>query len=72
MIIFQHDHIIQSHPVVLPAAYPDRLLVQDPHTGSCFPGIEYFCVQVLDFTYIPVCLGGNATHALQDIQYNPF
>ena len=69
MIILQQDHIKQTDTMVTATTDLHSLLFEHTHTGGGLAGIKHTGMGTLQTLYISVGHGGNATHALHDIQH---
>ena len=72
VVVLNHDHVIQPHPVVRSPAVFHCHLVQHPHARCGFPRIQKLRVRPCQFSHIPCRLRCDARHALQDVQRQPF
>ena len=72
MIVFQHDHIIQSDAMVLSSSYFYCPFFQQAEIGSCFSGIKQFCRSAFQQLNQVLGFGGNTAHALHAIKYQSF
>src|SRR5258708_5754960 len=63
MIIFQHDHIIESEAVVDPSADPDGIFFQEAKVGSGLTGIQDPRAEFLQFVNILAGEGCHSAHS---------
>ncbi len=72
MVVFDHDHVVQSHPVVGASSLLYGQLVEHPQSGCRFAGVKQLGVRACQFPDVPGGFGGDSRHALKDIQRKAF
>ena len=72
MVVLEQNHVEKSHPVVASTTQVYGHLVQNAHAGCGFSGVDHFGLQALELLDVDGSLGGDTTHALHDVEQNPF
>ncbi len=69
MVVFEQNHIEQADTVVHAAANLDRLFLQIAEPRRGLARIEDMATRVFDTTLVAMGGGGNARHALHDVEH---
>ena len=69
MVVFQQNHVEQADTVVYTATDLHCHFLEDTHARSSLASIEYTGIRTFQLLGILMCHGGNATHALHDVQH---
>ena len=72
MVVLEQDHVEETDTVVAAPANLDSLLLEHTHARSGLTRIQHTRPGTFQSLYILVCHGGNATHALHDVQHETF
>ena len=68
MVVLDHDHVKQPHPVVGAAANEDRPLVGHPQARHCLARLQHFRARALQPGACSLQRGGSDTAVTQNCQ----
>ena len=72
MVVLQQNHVEEADAVVLSPSYLDSHLLEDAHAGGCLASVEHAGMRTLEALLILMGHGGDAAHALHDVQHQAF
>src|SRR5690606_8972695 len=72
VVVLEHDHVIQAHTMIMPAADPHRPFFREPEVGGSLAGVDDSGVGTGNLVHQPARGGGNAAHALHAVEHQAF
>ena len=71
VVVFKQNHVEQSDTMIHAPAYLHRLFLEHAHARCGFSGVQHacLCASLNQGLLVAVRHGGDATHALQDVQH---